>query len=163
MPRPSRRSSISRSKQQPGPIHEKMARHHNLCDYRPMIPTFAGFFAFFVAVAAFSVWFRKISQVNIPANRIVFHSLMAMIIAAGIYTWVGDAHWAANTAATLAIVVGCLWFILWAQSSQSSAPPAVTVGGEILDFSAADEDGNTVDLSSMHGNPFLLKFFRGHW
>ena len=142
---------------------EKMVSDQILCDYIPMTSTFAGFFALFVAVAAFALWFRKVKQVNIPANRIVFHSLMAIAIAAGVYTWVGDAHWSANTTATLAIIAGCLWFILWAQSSQSSAPPTVTVGGEILNFSAADEDGNTVDLSSMHGNPFLLKFFRGHW
>ena len=128
-----------------------------------MTSTFAGFFAFFVAVAALAVWFQKVKQVNIPANRIVFHCLMAIVISAGIYTWVGDAHWAANTAATLAIIVACLWFILRAQSSQTSAGPVVTVGEKILDFSAADEDGNTVDLSSMYGNPFLLKFFRGHW
>jgi hypothetical protein len=134
-----------------------------LCDYIPMTSTFAGFFALFVAVAALAVWFQKVKQVNIPANRIVFHSLMAIVILAGIYTWVGDAHWAANTAATLAIIVACLWFMLRAQSSQSSAGPVVTVGEKILDFSAADEDGNTVDLSSMYGNPFLLKFFRGHW
>ena len=134
-----------------------------LCDYIPMTSTFAGFFALFVAVAALAVWFQKVKQVNIPANRIVFHCLMAIVISAGIYTWVGDAHWAANTAATLAIIVACLWFMLRAQSSQSSAGPVVTVGEKILDFSAADEDGNTVELSSMYGNPFLLKFFRGHW
>ena len=128
-----------------------------------MTSTITGFFALILAVATFVVWFRKMVQVNIPDNRIVFHSLMAIAIAAGVYTWMNDAHWSANTTATLAIIAGCFWFILRAQSSQSTAPPAVTVGGEILNFSAPDEDGNTVELSSMHGNPFLLKFFRGHW
>tara|TARA_R110001599_G_C12277354_1_gene663200 strand:+ start:43475 stop:43999 length:525 start_codon:yes stop_codon:yes gene_type:complete len=141
-----------------------MASHRKFWDYEPMmLPTLAGFFALLMAVASLVVWFRKINQVSIPNNRIVFHSLMGIIIATGIYTWAGDANWVANTAATLAIIVGCLWFILWAQRRQSSAPPAVAVGGEILNFSAPDENGNTVELSSMHGNPFLLKFFRGHW
>ena len=128
-----------------------------------MTSTLTGIVALVVVIATMVTWFRKIGQVNIPANRFLFHGLMGFSIVAGAYTWSGDAHWLGNTAATLAIVVGGLWFVLRAQSAQSRNPPAVAVGGQIINFSAPDENGNDVQLASLHGSPFLLKFYRGHW
>jgi hypothetical protein len=128
-----------------------------------MTPTLTGFLALAMVIATMVAWARKIKQVAIPANRVVFHSLMAAAIAAGAYTWSVGAHWLGNTAATLAIVVAFLWFVLRAQSAQSRAAPAVAVGDRIIDFSAPDDEGNSFDLASLRGTPFLLKFFRGHW
>jgi hypothetical protein len=128
-----------------------------------MTYTLTGIVALAMVIATMVAWSRRIRRVNIPVNRFLFHSLMVLSIAAGAYTWSGDAHWLGTTAATLAIVVGCLWFVLRAQSAQSRTPPAVAVGAQIIDFSAPDENGNDVQLASLHGSPFLLKFFRGHW
>lgn len=41
--------------------------------------------------------------------------------------------------------------------------PAVAIGDRYLDFTAKDSTGADVTLSSLEGQPILLKFFRGHW
>jgi hypothetical protein len=35
--------------------------------------------------------------------------------------------------------------------------------GFLLDFTTFDSEGNEFKLSSLRGQPFLFKFFRGHW
>lgn len=41
--------------------------------------------------------------------------------------------------------------------------PNVAVGDPFTDFTAPDADGHPFTLSSLTGQPILLKFFRGHW
>ncbi|MBT4520682.1 MAG: redoxin domain-containing protein [Halieaceae bacterium] len=88
---------------------------------------------------------------------------MAVGIGAGIYAISGGANWLGNTAAGLSIAIGIFYFILRAQSAQSSVPPIAGVGDKIPDFTALDDNGNEFQLASLQGKPFLLKFFRGHW
>jgi peroxiredoxin len=39
----------------------------------------------------------------------------------------------------------------------------VALGQPIPEFTAPDAEGQPFALSSLHGRPYLLKFFRGHW
>jgi len=39
----------------------------------------------------------------------------------------------------------------------------VQVGDRVRDFAAVDGHGETFELSSLAGQRFLLKFYRGHW
>jgi cytochrome oxidase Cu insertion factor (SCO1/SenC/PrrC family) len=128
-----------------------------------MTPTLTGIFALAVVISTMTVWLRKVGQVNIPKNRMLFHIAMGTAIAAGAYAWAAGAHWVGNTAATLAIVIACFYFVLRAQSAQSRTPPAISIGEHILDFTAQDDEGKDFQLASLRGTPFLLKFFRGHW
>ncbi len=128
-----------------------------------MSAALTGLLALAVTLATFSVWLRKVKQVNIPRSRIIFHGLMGFSLATGIYALANSPGWIGGPAATLAVLLASFYFILRAQSSQSRTPPLVSVGDSIIDFAAPDDEGNTFQLSSLQGTPFLLKFFRGHW
>ena len=90
---------------------------------------------------------------------------MASSVAAalGIVAFVIGTDVAGGVAAGLAIVAGVAFLALLAASRQPALTPAVAVGGPVVDFAAADDEGRPFDLASLRGTPVLLKFFRGHW
>ena len=89
--------------------------------------------------------------------------LMGLGVVCGLGALTEGAGAAGGTAATLAILGGGLFLGLRLQSGQDARVPAVKVGEPILEFSALDDRGEPFHLSSMRGEPYLLKFFRGHW
>jgi hypothetical protein len=108
-------------------------------------------------------WFRLLRTVRIPENRTLYLLAMALGAALGSAALFREPGWLGGLAAVLAVVGGGLFLGLRLQSRQDARVPAVKVGGPILDFHAADENGAVFDLATLRGKPFLLKFFRGHW
>ncbi len=125
--------------------------------------TWLGVVAAALVVAGWAVWMRRISQVRIPRDRTAFFAVFGLGTALGIAALVAGAGIVGGVTAALAILGGGLFLGLRLQSSQDAQEPAVAVGGAILDFAAPDDTGQTFELASVRGKPFLLKFFRGHW
>ena len=122
-----------------------------------------GLLAAAVVVATGFVWFRLIGAVRIPKLRAPYFAAMGVGVALGVAGFAQGVGIAGGTAAGFAIVAGGFFVALRLQSAQETHPPAVKVGDPILDFTAADDQGKPFELASLHGRPFLLKFFRGHW
>ncbi len=122
-----------------------------------------GWLAGAVVLATGIVWFRLVKAVRIPRARAPYIALMGVGVALGLAAVVqGPGIWG-GLAAWFAILAGGMFVALRAQSGQAKTPPSVKLGGPILDFVAADDQGNPFQLASLSGRPFLLKFFRGHW
>ena len=108
-------------------------------------------------------WLRLMQQVRIPKDTTAF------VVTNGSGALLGAAAFALGTgpggalAAGFAVLGGLGFVALRAASGQARVVPAVAVGGPIVDFSATDDEGRPFALASLHGRPFLLKFFRGHW
>jgi hypothetical protein len=108
-------------------------------------------------------WFRRIAALRVPHNRVAFFSAMGAGVALGIAAFVQGTGIPGGIGAAFAIAAGGTFLGLRLQSTQQAREPNVKVGGPILDFTAPDEHGSPFDLGSLRGNPYLLKFFRGHW
>ncbi len=128
-----------------------------------MSATYLGILAGIVSAAAISLWVKLLREVRVPRNRLPFLVTFAGAALLGIYALGRGANWLGSIGAVIAILVGFFSLVLRAQSAQAAIRPSVSVGGEILDFTACDDAGQAFNLSSLHGSPFLLKFFRGHW
>jgi cytochrome oxidase Cu insertion factor (SCO1/SenC/PrrC family) len=89
--------------------------------------------------------------------------LWAATLALGIAAFASGAGWLGGVPAALGSLAGGFMLLIRLGSPQAKNPPAVAVGGKILDFTAPDENGAPFSLSRIAGKPFLLKFFRGHW
>ncbi len=116
-----------------------------------------------VALVTIVEWGRRMMAVRIPEDRRPFQAAMAAALLIGVGAMFAGADGWAHTGARMGVVLGALFLGLNMISAQESKEPAVAVGGSILDFSAPDENGETFELASLRGKPFLLKFFRGHW
>lgn len=128
-----------------------------------MSPTVLAFAALFLIAGSMVLWFRRMKEVRIPANRAPFvaawlgGAVLAVVALAQGVDWVG------GIAAFVAAFAGGLFTLLVAISAQQVAPDALKVGDPLPDFSAPDEHGELFSISSLAGKPVLLKFFRGHW
>lgn len=109
------------------------------------------------------LWFRKISAVNVPRNRIPYFGVMLVAAVLGIAAFMFDTSWVGGLPAGLGIFLGLMFPALRLQSSQDKNTPSVTVGQPVLNFTALDDKGESFNLETMTGSPYLLKFFRGHW
>jgi cytochrome oxidase Cu insertion factor (SCO1/SenC/PrrC family) len=116
-----------------------------------------------VAAVTIFEWGRRMVAVRIPADRRAFKLAMAVAVALGVAAMVAGTDGSATRGARFAVILGGIFLGLNAISAQDRKTPAVRVGGPVLDFTAPDAEGNPWRLSSMAGDPFLLKFFRGHW
>jgi hypothetical protein len=128
-----------------------------------MLGTWLGLASFALA-AANSAWFLgRMQRVAVPQNRIAHELAWAGAIALGIAALVEGGGWLGAVLALLGILPSAAMLLLRLGSAQAKATPTVVVGGPILAFRAPDEDGAPFDSSSLAGQPYLLKFFRGHW
>jgi len=125
--------------------------------------TLVGITALGVVVATFVIWTRLMREVRVPKDRSRYLAAMGVGVVLGIAALRSDAGTLGSIAAWIAIVGGALFLGLRLQSHQKATEPAVKVGSPILEFSAPDDAGSVFDLNALHGTPFLLKFFRGHW
>ncbi len=121
------------------------------------------FAAFGIIAGTGARWVQLINQVRIPKDRGAYLALNAAGAALGIVAIALGTKALGTTLAAVAIVGGLAFIGLNAVSGQATTPPAVAVGGAILDFTGTDDAGQPFALSSLRGKPFLLKFFRGHW
>lgn len=107
-------------------------------------------------------WFQMIEAVAIPRNRRPYWAAFASGGVLGLLgVWQGG--WVGTIAGGLAAVLGFLPPLLRLGSGQRPNVPTVGVGDAMLAFTAPDETGADFDLASLRGQPYLLKFFRGHW
>jgi hypothetical protein len=109
------------------------------------------------------LWFRKITAVNVPRFRTPYFGGMLVAAVLGIAAFMLDTSWVGGVPAGLGIFLGLMFPALRLQSSQDQKTPSVRVGDPVLNFTVLDETGESFDLASMAGSPYLLKFFRGHW
>jgi peroxiredoxin len=128
-----------------------------------MTGSILGVLAFAVSAVTGVRWLRAMQQVRIPADMrgyVVANAAAALLGTAALLLGAGVL---AAVGAGLALAAGLAFLALYAGSGQAAQPPAVAVGGPVLDFSAPDDAGRPFDLARLRGRPVLLKFFRGHW
>jgi len=119
--------------------------------------------AFAVVAASAQLWYRRLQHVRAGEVRGLVIAGMAVGAAFAVAGFVAGPGLAAGLAAGVALALSGVFLALQPLSRQSRRPPAVAVGEPILDFTAPDDAGEPFRLASLHGRPFLLKFFRGHW
>jgi len=122
-----------------------------------------GFLAFAVVAATGGFWFRRLNQVRAGEVRTLVIGLMAVAAALSLGAFVAGPGLAGGIAAGLALAISGTFLALQPLSGQARTVPAVRVGGPILEFSAPTDAGEPFDLATLRGQPYLLKFFRGHW
>lgn len=108
-------------------------------------------------------WLRGMQTVRLP-KRATFHVggiVTAMVLAIG--ALLSAPGLLAGLAAGLVVFLGATFLTLLASSGQMQGTARFAVGGELPDFVATDDEGRPFALASLRGQPFLLKFFRGHW
>jgi cytochrome oxidase Cu insertion factor (SCO1/SenC/PrrC family) len=109
------------------------------------------------------VWMRSIRELRTGERRLFVLLAVVLAVGLGVLGLASRPGLAGGLAAGLAVAAGTLFLLLQALGGQSRAVPAVAVGGPMLDFTAPDAEGRPFRLASLHGRPYLLKFFRGHW
>jgi len=119
--------------------------------------------ALLLVAGAAGLWFRAALGVRLPKNRSAFVVAWAGGALLGAVALARGAGWLGGIPATLALVGGAFLVATVAISRQRVASGAIRVGEKLRDFSARDENGEPFQLSSLAGQPLLLKFFRGHW
>jgi hypothetical protein len=128
-----------------------------------MSGTILGLLALALLAQAGYVWMRSIREVRTGERRLLVLGIVVAGLGLGLLAFARGPGVVGGIAAGLAVALGALFLLLQPLSRQSRRVPAVAVGGPILDFTAPDAEGNPFQLASLHGRPYLLKFFRGHW
>jgi len=116
-----------------------------------------------MALLLLAVWAYLVRRVRVPRRRGIYVAGMAAAALLGVASLVIGTGVPGAIAAVIAIAGGGMFVVLRLLSAQERPTPAVAVGEEMLWFSAVDDRGAAFDLADLRGNPFLLKFFRGHW
>jgi len=116
-----------------------------------------------VALAALTEFARRVRAVAMPQRRTPFDLAFAAALGLGLAAFARGTDLVGSVAAGVACLSGGVFLAMRLQSAQAPNRPAVAVGHPILGFTAPDEHGQPFALDSLHGRPFLLKFFRGHW
>ena len=109
------------------------------------------------------VWMRMINRVAIAEGRWIVNSMVAVASLLGLVALTQAPGTFGGILAGLSVTVGVVYAVDSSLRGQSAQLPAVAVGQPLPDFTAPDENGDLFSLSSLHGKPVLLKFFRGHW
>jgi hypothetical protein len=125
--------------------------------------TLTGLAALALVVGSWAVYWPKIKRVRVPLLPWGHWLVTGVGIGLAIGALAAGGGLVGGAAAVLAVLLGGTFFFLSLASRMPGNTPAVSVGQPILDFTALDSDGNEFSLSSLRGQPFLLKFFRGHW
>ena len=103
------------------------------------------------------------AAVALPANRTPFVVAMVAGAGLGIVAISGGVGWLVGVLAGFSILAGAVFATLVAISAQKGGTGLFDVGQPVPDFTARDDTGEAVSISSQAGKPLLLKFFRGHW
>ena len=125
--------------------------------------TVLGFLALALMAQAGLVWWRSIQEVRTGERRSLVLAVAAAALGLGVLSLAHAPGVAGGVAAGLAATLAAVFLGNQLVSGQRRSPPNVAVGGPILDFTAPDADGRPFALHTLHGRPYLLKFFRGHW
>jgi hypothetical protein len=122
-----------------------------------------GGIALALAVGAGALWLLRMRQVRTGEVRSLVVGANAAAALLAVAAFVAGPGLAGGVAAGLALALSGVFLALQPLSPQRRAAPRVRVGERILDFEARDDAGELFALERLHGRPFLLKFFRGHW
>jgi len=122
-----------------------------------------GILALAVAFGVGALWYQRLKAVRTAEVRGLVIGGMALGAVLAIWAFVEGPGLLSGLAAGGALVLSGVFLALQPLAGQSREAPAVGVGERILDFTAPDAEGAPFDLARLHGRPFLLKFFRGHW
>ncbi len=125
--------------------------------------TMLGISAAALVIGAGVRWLHLARRVRLPRDATPYVVANGLGVAGGVVALAAGAGIAGAVAGALAALGGAAFLALFAASGQRAAPPAVSVGGRIIDVVAPADDGRVFDLASLRGHAFLLKFFRGHW
>jgi hypothetical protein len=116
-----------------------------------------------LVATALARWFHLLNTVGLAGRRAPLFAAIGAGIALGIAALTREPGWIGGGLAAVAIAVGLVWIALGLVAPQSRQQPTIRVGGPLPDFEAPDHEGRIFRLSSLRGQPILLKFFRGHW
>jgi hypothetical protein len=118
-----------------------------------------------LALLVFSgfVWLRSIRDVRTGERRLLVLGAVAAGLGLGLLALARGPGVLGGVAAGIAVALAAVFFVLQLLGRQARSTPHVAVGRPIPDFTAPDAEGQPFRLSSLHGRPYLLKFFRGHW
>ena len=128
-----------------------------------MSGSFLGFLALFVIAGTGALWFQRMKAVRTGEVRSLVIGLMALAALLSVLAFRAGPGLAGGIAAGFTLTLSGMFLALQPLSPQARNEPVVRVGGPILDFTATSDAGETFDLATLRGKPFLLKFFRGHW
>jgi hypothetical protein len=122
-----------------------------------------GLLALALLAQAGYVWLRSIREVRTGERRPLVLLVVLAGLGLGMLALARGPGVAGGIAAGLAVALAALFLLFQLLGRQSRRVPAVAVGQPMLDFTAPDAEGNPFQLASLHGRPYLLKLFRGHW
>lgn len=128
-----------------------------------MTGTMSGLIGAAIVLGAGARWMQLTYRVQLPRNAAAYLIACGLGAAFGIGAFVLGTGVAGGVAGAIAALGGLAFLALFSGSGQRRTPPAVAVGGPVIDFTTTDDEGRPFDLARLRGRPFLLKFFRGHW
>ena len=122
-----------------------------------------GIAAFCLVLGTGIVWGRRMQSVRIPRNRGGFVVAMAAGVLLAIAAFSREPGLLGGVPAGFALFGGAFFLMLFGISRQKGGSGRFQLGAPLPEFSAPDDSGAVVQVSSGAGRPQLLKFFRGHW
>jgi hypothetical protein len=125
--------------------------------------TLLGIASLAIVAANGAVFLSRMQRVAIPENRLAHDLGWAAALVLGVAAFASGVAWVGGVSAAIGAFTGGLMLLLRLGSPQAKNTPAVQIGGQILAFTAPDENDAPFSLAAVAGKPFLLKFFRGHW
>jgi hypothetical protein len=112
---------------------------------------------------ALALWFRWIRAVALEGRRWIAYAMIAAGMAAAVVAFAAGPGALGGVLAGTAVAAGTSWIVLGALAGQSRQTPAIAVGEPLPDVVAPDAEGAPFRLADLHGQPVLIKLFRGHW
>ncbi len=128
-----------------------------------MTGTTSGLIGAAILVVAGARWMQLTYRAQLPRNATAYVVSCALAASFGLGAFVLGTGVVGGVAGVVSLLGGLAFLALFAASGQRRVPPAVAVGGPVIEFTTTDDDDRPFDLASLRGRPFLLKFFRGHW
>ncbi len=122
-----------------------------------------GLLAFALVRANRVVHRRLVRALRVPRRPVAQLVAMALTAALAIATLTRPFDLVGYTLAALALFGAGRFLFVAFRSRLPAKRLIVTEGQPAPDFTAIDADGRPFQLSSLAGQPVLLKFYRGHW
>lgn len=119
--------------------------------------------SFAIAMAMWVLWFKKALRQALPENLTGFVLATALGLGLAIAAFFQAPGLLGGVLAGLATFLSLFWFFALIAGKQKAEQSKIAVGQAVPAFTALNEDGSSFDSQVLHGKPYLLKFFRGHW
>ncbi len=100
---------------------------------------------------------------QVPLRPVGFQAVMAAGVIVALTSLVVGPGILGSVLDFLSLAAGGMFLFSTMNSTLPVASLTVRLGGTIPDFTATTSDGLPFALSSLRGDPFILKFYRGHW